>query len=158
MAPLLDKEEILGPMEQVFLDIACTDREIMESKETHAALSHVEIEPTNMLSAIASLTPFSDFNQSPRNMYQCQMGKQNHGYSAHSLPYRTDNKMYRIQTPQAPIVQNRANKLFGMDEYPNGTNAIVCVISYTGYDMEDAMILNKSSMSVGLVMEQYTKQ
>ena len=36
-----------------------------------------------------------------------------------------------------------------MDEYPNGTNAIVCVISYTGYDMEDAMILNKSSMERG---------
>ena len=145
----LDKQEILGPMEQVFLDIACTDDEIMESKETQASPSHVEIEPTNMLSAIASLTPFSDFNQSPRNMYQCQMGKQTMGTPAHSLPYRTDNKMYRIQTPQAPIVQNRANKLFGMDEYPNGTNAIVCVISYTGYDMEDAMILNKSSMERG---------
>jgi DNA-directed RNA polymerase I subunit RPA2 len=145
----LDKQEILGPMEQVFLNIACTDDEIKENGNLNNFYTHVEIEPTNMLSAIASLTPFSDFNQSPRNMYQCQMGKQTMGTPAHSLPHRTDNKMYRIQTPQAPIVQNKANRLYGMDEYPNGTNAIVCVISYTGYDMEDAMILNKSSMERG---------
>ena len=55
----LDKQEILGPMEQVFLNIACTDDEIKESeeKDNKYVPTHVEIEPTNMLSAIASLTP-----------------------------------------------------------------------------------------------------
>ena len=154
----LDQEEILGPMEQVFLDIACTDDECLEEEKRNEGSSkvlygkaptHVEITPTNMLSVIASLTPFSDFNQSPRNMYQCQMGKQTMGTPAHSLVHRTDTKLYRIQTPQAPIVQNKGQEMYGMDEYPNGTNAVVCVISYTGYDMEDAMILNKSSMERG---------
>ena len=56
--------------------------------------THSELDPTNMLSLLASLTPFSDYNQSPRNMYQCQMGKQTMGTPAHSLPHRTDNKMY----------------------------------------------------------------
>ena len=88
-------------------------------------------------------------NQSPRNMYQCQMGKQTMGTPAHSLEYRTDNKMYRIQTPQAPLVQNERQAAYKMDDYPNGTNAIVAVISYTGFDMEDAMILNKSSAERG---------
>ena len=154
----LDKEETLGPMEQVFLDIACTDEECLEEEKRNEgsggvmygrAPTHVEITPTNMLSVIASLTPFSDFNQSPRNMYQCQMGKQTMGTPAHSLVHRTDTKLYRIQTPQAPIVQNKGQEMYGMDEYPNGTNAVVCVISYTGYDMEDAMIINKSSMERG---------
>lgn len=45
--------------------------------------------------------------------------------------------------PQAPIVQTRRHGEYGMDEFPQGTNAVVAVISYTGYDMEDAMILNK---------------
>ena len=126
----LDKEEILGPMEQVFLDIACTDREIMESKETHAAPSHVEIEPTNMLSAIASLTPFGDFNQSPRNMYQCQMGKQTMGTPAHSLPYRTDNKMYRIQTPHAHIVQNEQTSCSVWMSIQMGQMQWLCYILY----------------------------
>jgi DNA-directed RNA polymerase I subunit RPA2 len=48
-----------------------------------------------MLSVVANLTPFSDFNQSPRNMYQCQMAKQSMGTPVHSLAYRTDNKLYR---------------------------------------------------------------
>lgn len=41
--------------------------------------THLELDPTNMLSLIASLTPFSDYNQGPRIMYQCQMGKQTMG-------------------------------------------------------------------------------
>jgi len=111
--------------------------------------SHCELWPTSMLSIIASLTPFSDFNQSPRNMYQCQMGKQTMGTPAHNLKHRTDTKLYRIQTPQAPLVQTAGQAIYSMDEYPNGTNAVVAVISYTGYDMEDAMILNKSSYERG---------
>mmetsp|Transcript_13481 Transcript_13481/g.43049 ORF Transcript_13481/g.43049 Transcript_13481/m.43049 type:complete len:484 (+) Transcript_13481:1-1452(+) len=98
---------------------------------------------------VASLTPFSDFNQSPRNMYQCQMGKQTMGTPAHNWPHRVDNKMYRLQTPQVPIVQTRAQSEYMVDEYAAGTNAVVAVISYTGYDMEDAMIVNKASYERG---------
>lgn len=97
-----------------------------------------------------SLTPFSDYNQSPRNMYQCQMGKQTMGTAAHSLtPHKTDNKMYRLLSPQAPICRTRRHVNYQMDEFPQGTNAVVAVISYTGFDMEDAMILNKSSYERG---------
>lgn len=138
------KTEMIGPMEQAFMDIACLDEDIREGITTHQ-----ELDPTNMLSLIANLTPFSDQNQSPRNMYQCQMGKQTMGTPAHSLPHRTDNKLYRLQTPQAPIVQTGIHGRYKMDEYPNGTNAVVAVLSYTGFDMEDAMILNKSSYERG---------
>jgi DNA-directed RNA polymerase I subunit RPA2 len=58
-----------------------------------------------MLSVVASLTPYSDYNQSPRNMYQCQMGKQTMGTPAQALQHRTDTKLYRIQTPQTPIAR-----------------------------------------------------
>ena len=51
-------------------------------------------------------------------MYQCQMGKQTMGTPAHALEYRCDNKMYRIQTPQAPIVQNGRQSAYKMDDYP----------------------------------------
>ena len=97
-----------------------------------------------MLSLIASMTPFSDYNQSPRNMYQCLMGKQTMGMPAHALLHRKDNKMYKIRSQQAPIVQTGRLGEFKMDDYLNGTNAVVAILSYTGFDMEDAMILNKS--------------
>ncbi|GAB5035597.1 dna-directed rna polymerase i complex subunit rpa2 [Nannochloropsis oceanica] len=137
--------EYIGPMEQVFMEIALLPEDLRAGETTHQ-----ELDPTNMLSLVASLTPFSDYNQSPRNMYQCQMGKQTMGTPTTSYPHRTDNKLYRILTPQAPIVQTRRHAEYGMDEFPQGTNAVVAVISYTGYDMEDAMILSKASYDRGM--------
>eukprot|EP00940_MAST-03C_sp_MAST-3C-sp2_P000348 g348.t1 len=136
------RTEWVGPMEQQFLAIEC-----MEQKPKGA--THRELDPTNILSVVASMTPFSDMNQSPRNMYQCQMGKQTMGTPCSNYNFRTDNKMYRLQTPQVPIVQNRNQRVYSMDDHPNGTNAVVAVLAYTGYDMEDAMILNKGSFERG---------
>jgi DNA-directed RNA polymerase I subunit RPA2 len=145
--------EWIGPMEQVFMEIACLQEDIRYDQETTGAYSnsttHIELSPTTMLSHIASLTPFSDYNQSPRNMYQCQMGKQTMGTPAHALRHRSDNKLYRIQNVQAPLVQTSAHGDYCMDEYPQGCNAVVAVISYTGYDMEDAMIINKAAYERG---------
>ena len=148
--------EMIGSLEQTFLNVHCPDKyhpmkgdgsidlKTLDSKYTHA-----ETSPSAMLSIVASLTPWSDFNQSPRNMYQCQMAKQTMGTPLLSHPYRFDNKLYRLNTPQTPICQTRAYSDYEIDEYASGTNAVVAVLSYTGYDMEDAMIINKSSMERG---------
>ena len=141
----LKKTELISPMEQLYLDIAVTPEEIIKDHSTHRELS-----PMSMLSMLASCTPFSDFNQSPRNMYQCQMAKQTMGTPYHCHPFRTDNKVYRIQTPQKPLVRTTTVSEFGLDDHAVGTNAVVAVISYTGFDMEDAMIINKSAYERGL--------
>ncbi|KAJ6610421.1 DNA-directed RNA polymerase I polypeptide 2 [Mycena sp. CBHHK59/15] len=138
------RDDQVGPFEQVYMDIACTPEEIEVGVSTH-----VEHNPTNFLSILANLTPFSDFNQSPRNIYQCQMGKQTMGTPSTAIQHRTDNKLYRLQTGQSPVVRPALHNTYAMDSFPNGTNAIVAVISYTGYDMEDAMILNKSAHERG---------
>ncbi|KAL8872797.1 MAG: hypothetical protein Q9174_001628 [Haloplaca sp. 1 TL-2023] len=140
----LEKEDFVGPFEQPYMSIACTENEI-ESGET----THIEYDPTNILSIIANQTPFSDFNQSPRNMYQCQMGKQAMGTPGTSMRYRTDNKAFLLQTGQTPIVRPPLYNEYGLDNFPNGMNAVVAVISYTGYDMDDAMIINKSAHERG---------
>lgn len=77
------------------------------------------------------------------------MGKQTMGTPSTALQHRTDNKLYRLQTGQSPVVRPALHNTYAMDAFPNGTNAIVAVISYTGYDMEDAMILNKSAHERG---------
>ncbi|KAF8484803.1 DNA-directed RNA polymerase I polypeptide 2, partial [Russula ochroleuca] len=133
------KDDQIGSFEQVYMDIAISPNEIESAVSTH-----VEHAPTNFLSILANMTPFSDFNQSPRNIYQCQMGKQTMGTPSTSLNHRTDNKLYRLQSGQSPLVRPKLHNTYAMDSFPNGTNAVVAVISYTGYDMEDAMILNKS--------------
>eukprot|EP01130_Rhizamoeba_saxonica_P001964 TRINITY_DN11786_c0_g1_i1.p1 TRINITY_DN11786_c0_g1~~TRINITY_DN11786_c0_g1_i1.p1 ORF type:complete len:1120 (+),score=253.33 TRINITY_DN11786_c0_g1_i1:43-3402(+) len=135
--------EILGAFEQPFLSIAL-------GKETKTDLNtHYEISVRNILSLVASLTPFSDFNQSPRNMYQCQMAKQTMAIPCTTYETRTDNKQYRIYTPQTPIVRNENYDKYMMDDYLLGTNAIVAVLAYTGYTMEDACVINKSSWERG---------
>lgn len=67
-------------------------------------------------------------------------GKQTMGFPLHSFTERSDNKLYRLQTPQSPLVRPYMYDHYNLDNYPSGTNAIVAVISYTGYDMEDAMV------------------
>jgi DNA-directed RNA polymerase I subunit RPA2 len=136
--------EWIGPMAQGFMEIAVIESDIRPGETTH-----IEVDPGVMLSQVAAMTPFSDYNQSPRNMYQCQMGKQTMGTPAHALRHRTDNKLYRIQNCQAPVVQTQSHRDYSMDDYPQGCNAVVAVISYTGYDMEDAMIINKAAYERG---------
>uniref|UniRef100_A0A8C4X1E9 DNA-directed RNA polymerase subunit beta n=1 Tax=Eptatretus burgeri TaxID=7764 RepID=A0A8C4X1E9_EPTBU len=130
----LNAQELIGTFEQIYLDVAVRAQEVLPGVSTHQ-----ELYPHTMLSIIANFIPFSDHNQSPRNMYECQMGKQTMGMPLYTFRDRTDNKLYRLQTPQSPLVRPYMYDYYGMDEYPLGTNAVVAVISYTGYDMEDAM-------------------
>ncbi|XP_032876431.1 DNA-directed RNA polymerase I subunit RPA2 [Amblyraja radiata] len=140
----LGKEELIGTLEQLYMNIAITEADILPG-----ITSHQELFPHSMLSVVASFIPYSDHNQSPRNMYQCQMGKQTMGFPLYTFPDRSDSKLYRLQTPQSPLVRPHMYDFYNMDNYPIGTNAVVAVISYTGYDMEDAMIINKASWERG---------
>ncbi|XP_072103195.1 DNA-directed RNA polymerase I subunit RPA2 [Mobula birostris] len=140
----LGKEELIGTLEQLYMNIAITEADILPG-----ITSHQELFPHSMLSVVASFIPYSDHNQSPRNMYQCQMGKQTMGFPLYTFSDRSDSKLYRLQTPQSPLVRPHMYDFFNMDNYPIGTNAVVAVISYTGYDMEDAMIVNKASWERG---------
>ncbi|XP_069743803.1 DNA-directed RNA polymerase I subunit RPA2 [Narcine bancroftii] len=140
----LGKEELIGTLEQLYMNIAITEAGILPGITTHQ-----ELFPHSMLSVVASFIPYSDHNQSPRNMYQCQMGKQTMGFPLYTFQDRCDSKLYRLQTPQSPLVRPHMYDFFNMDNYPIGTNAVVAVISYTGYDMEDAMIVNKASWERG---------
>jgi DNA-directed RNA polymerase I subunit RPA2 len=77
------------------------------------------------------------------------MAKQTLGTPYHNGCYRFDNKSFVYTTPQIPLVKPDQFEKYGMADYPSGVNAVVAVISYTGYDMEDAMIINKSSYERG---------
>ncbi|KAL8495937.1 hypothetical protein ACS0TY_019888 [Phlomoides rotata] len=80
---------------EVYMEISCPDG---GRKEVFPA-THEEIHPTGILSVVGNLTPWSDHNQSPRNMYQCQMAKQTMGFSCQSIHSRADQKLYHLQTP-----------------------------------------------------------
>ncbi|KAG8953380.1 DNA-directed RNA polymerase III core subunit ret1 [Tulasnella sp. 408] len=110
--------------------------------------THLEIEPFTLLGAVAGLIPYPHHNQSPRNTYQCAMGKQAIGAIASNQFNRIDTLLYFSVYPQQPMVKTKTIELIGYDQLPAGQNATVAVMSYSGYDIEDALILNKACRHV----------
>ncbi|KAF8183789.1 hypothetical protein K438DRAFT_1838592 [Mycena galopus ATCC 62051] len=113
------------------------------------ATTHLEIEPFTLLGAVAGLIPYPHHNQSPRNTYQCAMGKQAIGAIAYNQLNRIDTLLYLSVYPQQPMVKTKTIELVGYDRLPAGQNATVAVMSYSGYDIEDALILNRASLDRG---------
>ncbi|KAJ5542410.1 hypothetical protein N7535_004830 [Penicillium sp. DV-2018c] len=111
--------------------------------------THLEIEPFTVLGAVAGLIPYPHHNQSPRNTYQCAMGKQAIGAIASNQFQRIDSILYLMVYPQKPMVKSRTIELTKYDQLPAGQNATVAVMSYSGYDIEDALVLNKGSVDRG---------
>jgi DNA-directed RNA polymerase subunit B len=112
--------------------------------------THLEIWPVAMLGVSASTIPYMEHNQSPRNTYQAAMAKQALGLYALNFHLRMDSHSYLLHYPQVPIVQTRALELMGYNERPAGQNMVVAIMSFTGYNIEDALIFNKSSIDMGL--------
>ncbi|KAI2632378.1 beta and beta-prime subunits of DNA dependent RNA-polymerase [Hypoxylon sp. NC1633] len=129
-------------------------------KDITKATTHVEIEPFTILGAVAGLIPFPHHNQSPRNTYQCAMGKQAIGAIAYNQFNRIDTLLYTLVYPQRPMVITKTIELIHYDKLPAGQNATVVVMSYSGYDIEDALVLNKASCDRGFgrcqVFRKYT--
>lgn len=124
--------------------------------------THLEIEPFTILGAVAGLIPYPHHNQSPRNTYQCAMGKQAIGAIAYNQLNRIDTLLYLMVYPQKPMVKTKTIELIGYDKLPAGQNAMVAVMSYSGYDIEDALVLNRASLDRGFgrcqVMRKQTVQ
>jgi len=137
-------------------NIAIYEHEINEST------THLEIEPFTILGAVAGLIPYPHHNQSPRNTYQCAMGKQAIGAIAYNQFSRIDTLLYLMVYPQQPMVKTRTIELIHYDKLPAGQNATVAVMSYSGYDIEDALVLNKASCDRGFgrcqVLRKYSTQ
>jgi DNA-directed RNA polymerase III subunit RPC2 len=117
--------------------------------DINATTTHLEIEPFTVLGAVAGLIPYPHHNQSPRNTYQCAMGKQAIGFIANNQFLRIDTLLYLMVYPQKPLVKTRTIELVKYDKLPAGQNATVAVMSYSGYDIEDALVLNKASVDRG---------
>ncbi|KAM0681125.1 hypothetical protein GINT2_000910 [Glugoides intestinalis] len=150
----INAEEWIGIKEQAFLDIKLAKYSSVDAFNSYDNNSdkdfyeYEEIDNMNILSSIASTIPFSNHNPSPRSIYQCQMAKQAMGIAAFNQKYRTDVKTFFVNYLQSPMVKTSGYDIF--KDFPIGFNCIVAVLSYTAYDMEDAVIINKSASERGL--------
>jgi len=121
------------------------DLDNLSPKHTHSELSTY-----TMLGICASIIPYPEHNQSPRNSYEAAMAKQALGVYSTNYIYRVDSRSHVLHYPQTPIVRTKPMEILGYDRRPSGQNCLVAVMSFEGYNMEDALIFNKASIERGL--------
>lgn len=117
--------------------------------------THCEIHPSMILGICASIIPFPDHNQSPRNTYQSAMGKQAMGIYSSNYQVRMDTMAHVLHYPQKPLCTTRAMEFLHFRELPSGVNCVVAIMIYTGYNQEDSLILNQSAIDRGLFRSSY---
>ncbi|UYV64305.1 POLR3B [Cordylochernes scorpioides] len=111
--------------------------------------THLELEHFTLFGVVSSLIPFLNHNQSPRNTYQCAMGKQAMGIIGLNVNKRIDGCQYQLHHPEKPIASTKGLKMTNFHSIPAGMNSIVAVMSYSGFDLEDAIVMNKGSIDRG---------
>jgi DNA-directed RNA polymerase II subunit RPB2 len=110
----------------------------------------LEIHPSMILGVCASIIPFPDHSQSPRNCYQSSMAKQALGIPMEPFDLRSDTMLYVMDYPQRPLVSTDAAEFLNFNEMPSGCNPIVAIMTKEGFNQEDSIILNKASIERGM--------
>ena len=112
--------------------------------------THCEIHPSTIFGVLASCIPFPENNQSPRNTYQCAMGKQAMGMYVTNYDNSLDKTSYVLNYPMSPLVDTRIMGIINLHEIPSGCQVIIVAIaSHSGYNQEDSILFNKSSIDRG---------
>ena len=105
--------------------------------------THCEIHPSSIFGILASCIPFPDHNQSPRNTYQCAMGKQAMGIYTTNFDKRMDKTAFILTNPMRPLVDTRIMDFIQLYKIPSGAPVIVAIMTHTGYNQEDSILVNK---------------
>jgi DNA-directed RNA polymerase II subunit RPB2 len=118
---------------------------------------YCELHPAAMLGVCTAVIPFPEHNQSPRLVYQSSMVKQALGIYALSHAQRFDTVAHVMHYPQQPLVQTKFDKMFKYDEMLTGCNPVVAIATYGGYNQEDSVMMNLSSVQRGMFTHTCTK-
>jgi DNA-directed RNA polymerase subunit B' len=140
-----------------YLDAAEEENSLVafEEKDLTPEHTHLEITPLGMLGIVTTLVPFGDHNPSARLSIGSKNQKHAIGFYAANFPVRIDMDVNVLHTPQIPVVHSVMHELSGYETHPSGQNIVVAVMSYKGYNMEDAIILNRGSIERGYARSSY---
>ena len=144
--------EYIDPDEQSWSLIATKPKDIIAKTDNIHKYTHCEIHPSTMFGVLASCIPFPEHNQSPRNTYQCAQGKQAMGVYTTNYENRMDKTAYVLNYPMRPLVDTRIMNMIQLNKIPSGTQVIVAIMTHTGYNQEDSLLINQGSIDRGMAL------
>lgn len=112
--------------------------------------THAEIHPSSMMGLLTSMIPFANHNQSPRNQLSCSQSKQAIGYYATNYENRFDTYGSMLCYGEGAMCRTIVHEAVAGGSMPYGTNVIFCIDSFNGYNQDDGILFNRSSIERGL--------
>ena len=144
--------EYIDVEEQAHSMIALKEKNNISYKNTAFNYTHCEIHPSTLFGVLASCVPFPEHNQAPRNTYECAQLKQAIGIYALNFDKRMDKTAYVMTYPSRPLVDTRLMNYIHIHKAPSGCQIHVAIMSHTGYNQEDSLLINKGSLDRGMFM------
>jgi DNA-directed RNA polymerase II subunit RPB2 len=126
------------------------ERNALDKIRNQKFMDFSEIHPQTLLGILASCIPFPEHNPAARDIYQTAMAKQAMGFGALNYDQRMEKTAYVLNSPTRPLVDTRLMNSIHLDRMPAGCEVHVAIMTYTGYNQEDSVILNEGAIKRGL--------
>jgi DNA-directed RNA polymerase II subunit RPB2 len=156
-----NKVNTIGTFKELVASSDIVFRDVQELEQAVVAMSssdlrkykceYMEICPAaSMMSVMASVIPFANHSQSPRNAYQSSMGKQAIGIPSEAFQYRYDTTLHVLDYAQQQLTKSEMVNVIKFNEMNHGAMPIVAIMTFNGFNQEDSIILNRASIERGL--------
>jgi len=143
-----DSETLKKEMKEVKTRLKNIEESLAEIRgQKH--FTHVEMDSTSILGISASIIPYPNHNQGPRNSYQASMYKQALGITRahHMACYNGKHKV--LAYPTRPLFEPQLNEVLNLNAFPQGEMVWVAFATTTGFTQEDAVVFNRASIDMG---------